>query len=467
MQVNFKNKRRTLALAGSLAVLLAAPGCNSTTIEPVTDPNSPSLESVAVNATATQIRALGTGVEASFRLGHTNNAPYLQITGTLGREVIILASNEPRWYTEILGTKGELDNAAFYSVGSYYAFARTIRAANVFRQSAQATSAITADQVKGILGFADTYEALAKLHLLNLMGENGIRIDVSNYLKPGKFTAGSAPALANIRQLLDQGKTELAAGGTSFAFPLSAGYAGFDTPSTFLLFNRALAARVALYQGDNAGALKALGASFYDSAGSLTLGPTLTFNPSIANDEGNPYYQVLNTGPSTLVTVPDNFVNEAEAGDLRLSKVSKRTDPRQLGGITGNYEPAVYASQTTPLAIIRNEELILISAEAKAKSDNLVGAVADINTIRTRSGGLGPYSGAVTKDDLVNEILRQRRYSLFYEGQFWVDLRRLDRLKLNSTPAPNITLANSSGDFKLFDRLALPFDETAWDAANP
>ncbi|MFD1466774.1 RagB/SusD family nutrient uptake outer membrane protein [Hymenobacter caeli] len=470
MKVTFNKKPRALALAGALAVLLATPGCNPTNIDPVTDPNNPSLESVTTNASLAQIRALGTGVEASFRLGHTNNAAYNQLTGTFGREIIILASNEPRWYTEILGTKGALDNNAFYSVGSYSSFARIIRAANVFRQSAQATTAISTAQVQGILGFSDTYEALGKLHLLNLMGENGIRIDVSDYLHPGKLTAGSAPALANIRQLLDQGATELAAAGTAFAFPLSSGYAGFNTPATFLKVNRALAARVALYQGDNAGALTAITASFYDQAGSLTLGPKLTFNPSIANDQGNLYYQVPNTGPSTLVTVPDNFVNEAEAGDLRLSKVSKRTGaggggPRTLGGITGNYEPAVYTSQTAPLGIIRNEELILIAAEAKAKTGNLTGAVADINAIRTRSGGLAAYSGTVSQDALVNEILRQRRYSLFYEGQFWVDLRRLG--KLNPTPAPNITLAYSTGTFKLFDRIAVPFAEVAWDQANP
>jgi hypothetical protein len=306
---------------------------------------------------------------------------------------------------------------------------------------------------------------LGKLHLLNLMGENGIRIDVADYLKPGKFTAGSAPALANIRQLLDQGATELAAAGPSFSFPLSSGYAGFNTPATFLKFNRALAARVALYQKDYTGAKTAISASFYDPAGSLTLGPKLTFNPGAAGDQGNLYYQVPNTGPSTLVTVPSNFVTEAEAGDRRLSKVALRTAPRTLGGITGAYDPVVYTSQTAPLGIIRNEELILIAAEAKANSNDIAGAVADINAIRTRSGGLAVYAGAQTATALTDEVLRQRRYSLFYEGHAWVDLRRLG--KLNATPVAGYTLPYSTGTFKLFDRLEKPFAEIAWDQANP
>jgi len=459
-------KPRALALAGTLVVLLGAPGCNPTVIDPVTDPNNPSLESVTTNASLTQLSALATGLEATYRLGHTNNAPYNQIAGTLGREIVILASNESRWYTEILGTKSSgLDNNAFYSVGSYNTFARMIRGANVLRLSSQGTTVITDAQRQGILGFADTYEALGKLMLLNLMGENGIRIDVADYLHPGKFTAGSAPALANIRQLLDQGATELGKS-TDFPFSLSSGFTGFNTPSTFLKFNRALAARVALYQGDNAGALTALSASFYDPAGALTTGPKLTFSPGTGGDEGNAYYQVPNTGPSTLVTVPDNFVTEAEAGDLRLGKVSKRTTPRVLNGISGNYDPLVYTSQTTPLSIIRNEELILIAAEAKAKTPGrLADAIADINVIRTKAGGLAAYTGASTQDALINEVLKQRRYSLFYEGQFWVDLRRLG--KLNPTPTPNITLAYSTSPYTLYDRLAKPFAEVAWDQANP
>jgi hypothetical protein len=465
MQHFAKFQPRTVLLAGALATLLGAAGCNPTTIDPVTDPNNPSLESVLTNATPVQLNALATGLEASYRLGHTNNGAYNQITGSLSREIIILASNEPRWYTEILGSRGALDNAAFYSVGSYNSFARIIRAANVLRQSAAGTSAVTATQKQGILGFCDTYEALGKLHLLNLMGENGIRIDVADYLKPGKFTAGSAPALANIRQLLDQGATELAAAGPSFSFPLSSGYAGFNTPATFLKFNRALAARVALYQKDYTGAKTAISASFYDPAGSLTLGPKLTFNPGAAGDQGNLYYQVPNTGPSTLVTVPSNFVTEAEAGDRRLSKVALRTAPRTLGGITGAYDPVVYTSQTAPLGIIRNEELILIAAEAKANSNDIAGAVADINAIRTRSGGLAVYAGAQTATALTDEVLRQRRYSLFYEGHAWVDLRRLG--KLNATPVAGYTLPYSTGTFKLFDRLEKPFAEIAWDQANP
>lgn len=494
------NKKHSFWLAGAIATMLSTAGCNPLSVDPVADPNNADLTEVLNNPTSAQLNALAVGLEALLRLGHTNNAPYNQITGVQGREIIILASNEPRWYGEILGTKGALGNNSFYSAGSYNAFARINRAAEILRQSAKGANAAILDdsQKQGIYGYADTYEALGKLHLLNLMGENGIRVDVADFLNPGKFTAGSAPALASIRTLLDKAAGELANAGSSFAFSLSSGYNGFNTPTSFLKFNRALAARVSLYQKNYAAAQTALDASFYSQGGDLKVGPKLTFNPAVSGDQGNSYFQVPNTGPSTLVVVPDNFVNEADTivvrrrrapfaldsvvADARVtSKVSRRTAPRTLGGITGNYDPLVYPSQTSPLDIIRNEELILISAEVKANQGNVAGALADINAIRVRAGRVRPYGGATDLASLNDEILKQRRYSLFYEGYRWVDLRRFNRLSglatvgtttsLVVTPAkPPFsmiqTVSYATGRYKLFTSLAKPFAEQAWDDAH-
>ncbi len=389
----------------------------------------------------------------------------------MGREVTVLNQTEGRWYLELQGRRGTtntvdvLDDAAYYN-GQYTDFARVGRAARVFRASADASNVINAEQKSGVAGFTRTYEALSKLHLLNLQGENGIRVDLDDIRRPGKFVT-QAEALTNIRQQLDQADQDLAAAGAAFAFPLSSGYTGFNTPATFRRFNRALAARVSLYQADYAAALTALNASFYDRAGSLTLGPKMTFSPTTASDVGNPYFQVPDGEPNNLVTVPSNFVTEAEAGDLRLAKVALRTTPRTLQGITGSYEARVFASQSATLDIIRNEELILIAAEARANTGDLTGALADINAIRTRAGGLPALTAGSLAGlpQYINEILKQRRYSLFYEGHRWIDLRRLNRL--NPTPAPGQTLAFTAAPYKLFTRLERPAAEKQWDIANP
>lgn len=479
--INFRY--RPLLLTGALAALLTASGCNNLTdIEPVSDPNNASIESIT-NPSQPQINALAVGVEGSLRLGHANNSSSNRILGTLGREVTVQATTESRWYYNLQGRQGGgttsvavLDDAAFYN-GQYTDFARVGRAARIFRASAASSAVLDAAQKKGVDGFARTYEALSKLHLLNLQGVNGIRVDldgtsVEELRKPGKFVL-PPEALTNIRQQLDQANTDLAAAGASFGFPLSSGFAGFNTPATFARFNRALAARVALYQRDFTGALTALNASFYDRAGSLSLGPKLVFSPTTANDVGNPYFQAPNASLTALVSVPDNFVTEAEPGDLRLAKAPIRTTPQVVGLITGNYEARVFAAQTTPLDIIRNEELILIAAEARAGTNDLAGALLDINAIRTRAGGLTALTAASLANNTAytDEILAQRRYSLFYEGHYLVDLRRLDRLKTAVSPRiglrPAQTLAYSTAPYKLFANLERPAAEKAWDIANP
>jgi len=143
--------------------------------------------------------------------------------------------------------------------------------------------------------------------------------------------------------------------------------------------------------------------------------------------------------------------------------------------IQANYDAVVYTSPTATIDIIRNEELILIAAEAKAKSGNTAGAVADINTIRTRAGGLAARSASsyTQASDYIDEILKQRRYSLFYEGHRLVDLRRLNRY--TSTVSTGQTLlystgaapASVGGNYILIPNLQKTSAEKQWDAANP
>jgi hypothetical protein len=72
--------------------------------------------------------------------------------------------------------------------------------------------------------------------------------------------------------------------------------------------------------------------------------------------------------------------------------------------------------------------LILIYAEVKANTGFPTDAVTAINKIRTVAGGLVNYSGGTDLPSLTNEILKQRRYSLYGEGHRWIDMRRYNRL---------------------------------------
>ena len=77
--------------------------------------------------------------------------------------------------------------------------------------------------------------------------------------------------------------------------------------------------------------------------------------------------------------------------------------------------------------------------------------VSAINRVRN-AAGIGDYTGATDATSLIEEILIQRRYSLFAEGHRWVDLRRLGRL--NATYVP----LDRNGD-NIISSFPTPFNE--------
>jgi hypothetical protein len=139
-----------------------------------------------------------------------------------------------------------------------------------------------------------------------------------------------------------------------------------------------------------------------------------------------PLFYPLNSSGETRVAHP-SFIANAESGDNRLSKVVLRTSAEFQDGLSSTYDFFVYKTNADKIAIIRNEELILLYAEVQTQLNQLSNAVTAINRIRT-AAGLGVYSGAVTQAALINEILKQRWYSLYGEGHRWIDMRRYDRL---------------------------------------
>ncbi len=62
---------------------------------------------------------------------------------------------------------------------------------------------------------------------------------------------------------------------------------------------------------------------------------------------------------------------------------------------------------------------------ASASSASGQSARSDLNFIRTQSGGLDPVPAFATKADALTELLKQKRYSLLFEGGHrWIDARR-------------------------------------------
>jgi hypothetical protein len=174
--------------------------------------------------------------------------------------------------------------------------------------------------------------------------------------------------------------------------------------------------------------LQALPASFFDLNGNLNLGVYHPFSTA-GGDLLNPQWFPLNSTGESRVVQP-SFVTDAEVGDARLSKATLRDENEFQDGLQSDYDFTVYATNETPIPIIRNEELILIYAEAKIQKGDATSLSegADALNIIRNAAGLSDYSGAMTQGALIDEMLKQRRYSLFGEGHRWVDMRRYDRL---------------------------------------
>ncbi|GAB3928367.1 RagB/SusD family nutrient uptake outer membrane protein [Larkinella terrae] len=453
--------KHTILLIG---LAFALPSCSFFEVENSIDPNNPPLESVLTNASRIQINQLGIGIQSAIRNGRSN---YVLVAGSIGREIYNLASTELTWTTELLGSTNGGFSATTLFNGYYADFAQTRRRAEYFRIAAEnsAPGALTDAEKEGIKGFVNTVDAYTMLVMLNMQYKNGIRIKYTDLyspgdmLKPGPFVSYE-DGLKEIRRLLDEGATQLAAGGTAFGFTVTSGYAGFNTPANFRKFNRALAARTAMYQSDWTGLLTLLNDSFFDLNGAMTTGPNFTYSTT-SGDIVNPQFQQMNTTASPVVAQA-LFISQAEAGDTRLKKVTKRTSSRALSGIIGDYDVSLYTTSTAPISIIRNEELILMYAEAMIQTGKLAEAVTALNKVRVAAGLKELATAKPTivndKNGLIDEMLNQRRYSLFYEGHRWFDMRRYGRLA---------QLPNDQPNHKVYDQLIRPFAEVQWDAKNP
>ena len=386
--------------------------------------NSPTAEDFLKNATQSELNNLVSGTESAMRI---NLGLYLDDVGVIGREMYRFSTGDPRYTTDLLGASdAHLENTGFYITNLWASRYRVVKNCNLLIEAATNSTFITDAEKKGYTGFAKTIKAYQLLLLLNLTNDNGIRVDVANPDQLGPFLNNDA-GLTAIATLLDDAKADLAA--AQVAFPLSSGFTGFNDAAGLTKVNRALAARVAVYRKQWAAALTALSESFYNLNGNFNTGVYHVFGTG-SGDQLNPAFFPQNVAGDVRLAHP-SYATDIEANDDRINKATLRNATASYQGLSSNRDVWVYTSSTAPVPIIRNEELILIYAEANIQLNNLSEGVKAINVIRN-GHQLGDYTGAVTKDALITEMLKQRRYSLFFEGHRWIDMRRYNLLNHTS-----------------------------------
>lgn len=403
--------------------------------------NSPIIEDYT-NASKSQLNNLVSGTESGMR---NNYAMYLDVVGLIGREMYRFSQADPRYLSDLLGAgTAVLDNNTFYLTNPWASRYRVVKNCNILIGAANSSALLTNGEKKGYLGFAKTIKAYQLLLNLNLTYTNGIRVQVEDPDNLGPIL-GYPESLTAIANLLDEAKTDLT--GADIPFPLSSGFNGFKSANGLLQFNRALAARVAVYRQQWASALTALTESFLDLTGDLNKGIKHVFGTG-SGDQLNAAFFPQNEGGEVRLAHP-SYSTDITVGDDRIGKATLRNAAATSSGLSSNRDVWVYTSSTAPVPLIRNEELILIYAEAKIQTNGLADAVTALNKIRAGHNQL-PYAGAVTQAALINELLYQRRYSLFFEGHRWVDMRRYNRL--NQLPI------DRTGD-DVWDKFPLPLTE--------
>ena len=148
------------------------------------------------------------------------------------------------------------------------------------------------------------------------------------------------------------------------------------------------------------------------------------------------YFVPSSTSAKPRYVLTNELFNSFEIGDLRKSVWIN------VNAISGQQYPYPYkykkASSSLSMpgenyTVLRLSEQYLIRAEAKARLDNISGAIADLNVIRNRAGL--PNSAALDKTTVLSAIEKERRAELFCEwGNRWFDLKRSNRV--NDVLAP-------------------------------
>lgn len=391
----------------------------SCSLDDATDLNGPSVDGIVENPTRGDIISLAQGIQSDMRI---RLGTYYDDVGVIGREYYRFASSDPRFTGDLLGKNTSiLDNNTFYTTGPWAARYKTVKSTNILIDAVNTHNAdLTTDEENGTLGFAKTIQAYELLLNLNLQYQNGVRVDVTDVDNLGPFLSFDDSLIA-IQSLLAEAAANLAGiVNSDFPFGLSEGF-----QTDFLEFNKAIAARISAYQGDYSAVLTHLGNSFFDLAGSINTGNSYVFENS-GNDIANPVFFAQNSSAAGARIAHPTFFTDAEVGDFRLNKISIRDEPLTFDGLVGSYDFWVYKSNGDPIPIIRNEELILLYAEANMVTNPSL-AVNAINKVRN-DANIGNYSGGTSESELLEEILTQRRYSLYGEGHRWIDLRRFDKL---------------------------------------
>jgi len=431
-----------------MAAAITLVGCNLD----LTNPNNPTLEGCLSNTRACTSRMIA-GVMATYR---SNRTDQIRALGSFGRETYYMFITDGRFITGPL--RDWKQNNAF-DAGTqwgarYQNYHNAYAAMQIINNTPTTTTpglptALLAGEKAGALGVLKTFIALDLLHVIEARSAIGAVVDMTGDVNAVLPIVSQDSVYQWISAKLDEAKAEVDSAGTAFYFPIYTGFstgvpADGTTPAGFAQFNRAIKARVEAKRGS-----LGCGATCYAAA--LTALTTTWIADLTAANRDNGIYSVYSSAAGDFLNNAsfagslgsDLYVHpgiDSIAGvsldDRYRRKISScpASDPRSESGVSATHRPCTYAAISTPIPIIRNEELILLRAEAEWFTGATAAATTDLAAVRANSGGsnggtsVARFPAPAVDSQFVSELLLQRTLSLYQEGQRWVDYKRLNRL---------------------------------------
>jgi hypothetical protein len=442
-------RTRHFATAAGLLVLAA---CEFN----ILNTNQPTLGDLLSNPTRDKLTAAATGLMSSARTGIES---LIWRLGSMGREGINLSGNNQPDYAEPFF--GPVQGGGSFGGTQWLDRYQSIRTANIYLHALannvglSGPDSLSPAELAASRGLANTYKALAFLYVIETRAQLGASVDVDRTVEQGPAPWVTEDSVYGyILGLLNSAETDLAAAGSApFPFPIPPGLAAFATPATFRKFNRALAAKANVLRATAlngcrgtpvtcyTAALAALGQAFLSTApADFQTGAYLDYSAD-GGDQTNGLSEPLDG--STYFALPNNIADaDTQANgskDQRVrDKIDSATVVQTLGGISipGELKFTVYftngaADAGRPIPIIKDEELLLLRAEASWFTGAKAQAVADVDSVRQNSGRLAPTTVTVLSTDaaFITALLYERRFSLLWEqGTRWIDARRFGLL---------------------------------------
>jgi hypothetical protein len=409
-----------------LAALLSLGACN----KEYTNPSSANQTQVVTSSDG--LITLCNGLQYRYSTGGLLSVLYnaTALGGLSTRELNVLNVGNIEEYNVSLGA-GNVNNSNGV-VRNVWTQSQLVRA-NADLVLANAGNAPDAGTRSGIVAYASIFRALA----LGTLAE---------FFEQAPLVTGDNAPFVPRAQLLTSAVTQLETATAQLATtPVSADFTskivpGLDLANTL----QALIARYSLEAGNYDKAIAA--------AAKVDLTKKSVFN--FDDNTRNPIFEVAFGNRNVFEPTDANLgltgALAPTAGDQRLPFLV-RANPTS----TQNRGLAFYTANNAPIPVYLPGEMLLIQAEAYARKNDLTNAVSFLNRVLTKTPaqdiyGLGAalpaYSGALTQDAVLLEILRNRNIELAFQGFRLPDNRRFGR------PGPGTTGAERNRTFYPYPR---------------